>query len=280
MRIHRFPVARPGLDVQKRYANLARRGGFGSPALWNWWGTVHFSTSLVTKACSSRTPGSLLRDYPAENPPGHADRARVRRRQDGTDTLMPMPVAAIVLAAGASRRLGQPKQLLRLDGETLLPRVLRLAGEAGATPLFAVLGAHREIVAASIRNCGAQVVFNPQWEQGIASSICAGLGALDAGAAGALLLGCDQTRLTASHLRAMMEAFAAQPAPSIVASRYAGVLGIPALFPRSAFPELLALRGDKGARALLLQPSCPLLPIEFPGGEIDIDLPADLKDIQ
>ena len=192
-----------------------------------------------------------------------------------------MPVAAIVLAAGASRRLGQPKQLLLLDGETLLERVLRLAGEAGATPLLAVLGAHREIVAASIRNSSAHLVFNEQWEQGIAGSIHAGLCALDAAApnaSGALLLGCDQPRLGAAHLRIMIQSFTAQVVPSILASRYAGVLGIPALFPRSAFAELLALRGDTGARSLLLQPSCPLIPIDFPGGEIDIDFPADLHE--
>ena len=74
----------------------------------------------------------------------------------------------------------------------------------------------------------------------------------------------------------MISAFAAQAEPSIAASTYAGALGIPAVFPHAAFPQLLALQGDKGARALLLNPPCPLVSIPFAGGEIDIDEPADL----
>jgi CTP:molybdopterin cytidylyltransferase MocA/tRNA(Arg) A34 adenosine deaminase TadA len=196
---------------------------------------------------------------------------------------MPMPVAAIILAAGASRRLGQPKQLLTLDNETLLARVLRLSREAGASPLVAVLGAHCETIAAAIQDCGAHLVFNEQWELGLASSIHAGLRALDAaapGAHGVLLLGCDQPRLTSAHLGAMIESFTGQGARAIVASKYAGVLGVPAIFPRSIFPDLLALRGDQGARALLAQPQCPPIPIEFPGGEIDIDSPSDLAALE
>ena len=197
-----------------------------------------------------------------------------------------MPVAAIVLAAGASRRLGQPKQLLMLGSETLLERVLRLAGEAGATPVVVVLGAHSEQISAAVPlNQLHQVipVLNSVWEQGMASSIHAALSALDAcapQAAGALILSCDQPRLTANHLRAMLESFAAQPAPTIVASAYAGVLGIPAVFPREAFADLRALRGDRGARALLTQPPFPLISLPFPGGEIDIDVPTDLVQLE
>ena len=195
-----------------------------------------------------------------------------------------MPFPAIVLAAGASRRQGQSKQLLKHGSETLLKRAIRLSNEAGASPVFAVLGAHFEIISASIPFNDATVVFNSHWEQGIASSIHAGLRALNGNAtgtngsqpSGALLLSCDQPRLTAAHLRALMETFAAQAEPSIVASAYAGVRGVPAMFPRGVFADLLALRGDKGARELLAQPPCPLVVVEFPGGEVDIDVPADL----
>jgi molybdenum cofactor cytidylyltransferase len=126
-------------------------------------------------------------------------------------------------------------------------------------------------------------VINDEWQQGIATTIHAGLNALDGvapNATGALILSCDQPRLTAAHLRNLIEAFAAQPEPSIAASAYAGVLGIPAVFPRSAFPNLRALQGDKGARALLLEPPCPLIAVPFPGGEIDIDMPADLSQLE
>ena len=194
-----------------------------------------------------------------------------------------MPVAAIVLAAGASRRLGRPKQLLLHGGQTLLERALRLVREAGASPLLVVLGAHLDLIRASIQLNDALPVVNGQWKQGIASSIHAGLHALDASApeaSAALLVACDQPRLTASHLRALIETFSAQAAPAIVASSYAGILGVPAVFPRAVFPHLLALGGDQGARALLASPPCPLIAIEFAGGEVDIDLPADLTQLE
>ena len=196
---------------------------------------------------------------------------------------MKASVAAIVLAAGGSRRLGQPKQLLMFGGETLLARVIRLANEAGAAPVLAVLGAQHEKIRAEVALSDADVVINENWEQGIASSIHEGVSALQAaapGISGALILSCDQPRLTAAHLRALIDGFNAQAEPSIVSSTYAGVLGIPAVFPRSLFPDLFALSGDKGARSLLNQPPCPLLAQPFEGGEVDIDLPANLGELE
>ena len=198
-------------------------------------------------------------------------------------TLMPMPVAAIILAAGASRRLGQPKQLLMHGSETMIERVIRLANDAGATPVFAVLGAHHELIREAVPLSHAHPVINSSWEQGIATSIHAGVASVEDSApqsSGALILGCDQPRLSAAHLRALLEAFEAQATPAIVASAYAGAVGIPAVFPREVFAELRALRGDRGARSLLMQPPCPLVALPFPGGEIDIDLPADLASLE
>jgi molybdenum cofactor cytidylyltransferase len=78
----------------------------------------------------------------------------------------------------------------------------------------------------------------------------------------------------------MLNAFAAHETPAIVASAYQGVLGIPAVFPREVFTSLRALRGDKGARVLLMRPPCPLIALPFPGGEIDIDLPVDIAHLE
>jgi len=193
-------------------------------------------------------------------------------------------VGAIVLAAGASRRLGQPKQLLMYGGETLLERAIRLAGEAGAAPVVTVLGANYEVICASVEGMSNSVpVINDQWEKGMATSIQAGLKALDAVAPqvnGVVILACDQPRLMKDHLRALLDGFIAQAGSAIVASSYAGVVGIPAVFPRMAFPALGALRGDKGARAVLVNPPCPLISMAFPGGEVDIDLPEDLANLQ
>ena len=103
-------------------------------------------------------------------------------------------VAAIVLAAGASRRLGQPKQLLMLDGETLLARSVRLAREAGAAPVLVVVGAQAALIGAGTPVDRATVVLNDEWEQGIASSIHAGVKGLDASARGVSGSACSEGR--------------------------------------------------------------------------------------
>jgi len=191
-------------------------------------------------------------------------------------------VAAIVLAAGASRRLGQPKQLLIHEGEPLLQRAVRLTLEAGALPVFVVLGANSDAIHAAIDWKNSLQIFNEDWKKGIATSIHKGVGALQDNMpriAGSLLLTCDQPRLTAAHLHLLIESFTAKPEPTIVASKYEGILGTPAVFPRSVFSELLKLQGDKGARALLVKPPCPLISVPFHGGEVDIDEPGDLAEL-
>lgn len=195
-----------------------------------------------------------------------------------------MPVAAIVLAAGASRRLGQPKQLVGFAGEALLERALRVAKEAGASPVLVVLGANFAPICASIPFNEAIPVFNEKWEQGMATSIHAGLHEADVRApeaVGALVMACDQPHLSAGHLRSLLQAFAAaQTEPTIVASNYAGNYGIPAVFPRSVYPKLHALHGDKGARVLLTKPPCRIVAVACSGCEIDIDLPEDLAHLK
>jgi CTP:molybdopterin cytidylyltransferase MocA len=91
---------------------------------------------------------------------------------------------------------------------------------------------------------------------------------------------CDQPRLSAEHLRTLLTAFEAQPTPSIIASAYAGKQGTPAVFPRSAFHALQSLQGDTGARSLLAKSPCPVIAVQFEGGEVDIDLPSDLAQLK
>jgi len=196
-------------------------------------------------------------------------------------------IAAIILAAGASRRLGQPKQLVYSHGETLLARTLRIAHLAVAEPIVVVLGAFAQEIRSFVDLRGAHIVENANWEQGIASSLQAGLNFLEdnesaaAPIRGVLILACDQPRLTPDHLKKLCAAFtnqaASQQNPAIMASAYADVVGIPAIFPRSLFPNLHALTGDQGARSLLRNSHCPLIQLEFSGGELDIDTPEDLK---
>jgi len=150
-------------------------------------------------------------------------------------------------------------------------------------PVVAVLGANRDAIRATVRFENAIVVVNENWQQGLSTSIHAGLRAVESTAeniAGIILMTCDQPRLNADHLRSLIKAFESQSAPAIIASEYAGVHGTPAVFPHGALPRLFALRGDRGARALFVNPPCPVIALPFIGGEVDIDLPTDLSQLE
>lgn len=163
--------------------------------------------------------------------------------------------------------MGGPKALLALDGETLLQRAARIAGEAGCDPVFAVVGDWDP------GPLSAKAIRNPAAAEGMASSIRAGIAALPPEAERALLLVVDQVAVDGTLLRRLL-ALADADLERPVACAYSGTLGIPAVLPRRLFPELLALRGDRGAKAILLREDATALP--FPEGALDLDTPEDL----
>lgn len=179
-------------------------------------------------------------------------------------------IAALVLAAGASRRLGSPKQLAVVGDETLLERAVRVAREAGCFPVIVVLGAEHKRV---LKNCmlGDVVpVIHDKWEEGMASSIRLGVRACEVAAgeaAGVVVMTCDQPAVTVEHLQSLMHG------SDVRASRYAGRKGVPAFFPKRYFDELMALSGDVGARELLRSAKA----VELEDGELDVDTVEDLK---
>jgi molybdenum cofactor cytidylyltransferase len=188
-------------------------------------------------------------------------------------------VAAVLLAAGGSRRLGQPKQLVELDGRPLVRRAAQAALAAGCSPVLAVLGARAREVAAALAGLGVEAVPNEAHAEGIASSIRAGVAA--AGRAtpacdGVLLLLVDQPRADAALLARLLARFAQGRGERIAACAYGGGLGAPAIFPRAQLPELAALRGDRGAKPLLEAARGRVLEVPFPGGALDVDTPDDL----
>ena len=187
--------------------------------------------------------------------------------------LLGMRVCAVVLAAGGSRRLGRAKQLAVVDGETLLGRTLRVVCEAGVDSVVVVLGARAEEIAAAVDWRGSRVEVNPDWETGMASSIRAGV--LAAGNAdGVLMLVCDQARLAAEHLRELLRRF---DGAGVVASGYAGIVGIPAVFPKTMFGQLMRLEGDAGARVLLREYAGQVEVVPWENGVVDVDTAEDLS---
>ena len=187
-------------------------------------------------------------------------------------------VAAVVLAAGASTRLGQPKQMLQLHGELLVKRAVRLAREVGADPVFVVLGSGYEPIfeAVSAMSVPPRVLLNRRWQEGMSTSIALGASAAERdGAEDLLVLTCDQIAVTAAHLRLLMEASHRE---HVVASLYAGRRGVPALFPDFSFHSLQELTGDYGARELLQKEDVLSVPLR--DGELDVDTPEDLLRMQ
>jgi len=188
-------------------------------------------------------------------------------------------VAAVVLAAGGSKRLGQPKQLLRLAGETLVHRAARAALEAGCVPVLVVTGGTGAAVARAVADLAVACVPNPAWQEGMAASIRAGVEkahGLDPLPTALLILLADQLAVDAACLRALLDAHRERPEQR-VACAYAATPGVPALFPAADWGRLLALRGDRGAQALLAEDPGRLLHVPLPGGERDVDHPEDAE---
>jgi molybdenum cofactor cytidylyltransferase len=174
---------------------------------------------------------------------------------------VPQRIAAVVLAAGFSRRLGRPKQLVEFCGEALLQRAIRTAQETGLSPVFVVTReafvAARSLSAVT-NEAPREVTFhadgeaalwliNADAEEGMASSIRLGVAAVQQhGCRGVVVMTCDQPGVTVSHLQQLCSV-----PERLTASRYAGRSGVPAYFPQSAFAALSELRGEVGARDLL-----------------------------
>lgn len=186
-----------------------------------------------------------------------------------------MKTGAIVLAAGSSSRLGQPKQLLKYKGRTLVRGTAEAALAAGCHPVAVVVGADRDKVAAAVSDLAVLIVPNDHWERGLGTSIRAGVARLEESET-LILLVSDQPKVNARLLRELI-ARQEQTGQPMVATRYAGSNGVPALFTRSCFGRLLSLGDEIGAKALLQSRPGEVATVEFPAAALDIDTPVDLQ---
>ena len=184
------------------------------------------------------------------------------------------PTTCVILAAGASQRLGRPKQLERLpSGRTLLEHAVATARAAEVERVIVVLGANATALQDHV--AGADVITNTRWEEGQATSLVAGVEASDASHA-ALVTTCDQPRVTAADLRSLVDAVT--DATPVAAAGYAGTVGVPACFGPAVRSQLLSRTGDEGAKSVL-RAATHLNVINMPNAAFDVDTPADAAEL-
>ncbi len=185
----------------------------------------------------------------------------------------------VILAAGQSKRLGHPKQLVVYNGKTLLNRAIDSAVGTKIENIFVVLGAHFEEIRESITNTNVSILKNRHFEEGMSSSIRCGLKEIiekSPQVESVIFLVCDQPFVNSDLLLNLMSEFKKSGKP-IVASQYENILGTPALFHKSFFDELLKLEGDVGAGKIIKQNLDSVASVNFEEGIVDIDTLEDYK---
>ena len=186
-------------------------------------------------------------------------------------------IAIVLLAAGASTRLGQPKQLLKFGEKTLLEKITEVALSTGCQPVVIVLGAFFEKIQSEVVHMPVTILNNENWASGMGGTIACSMDFLMKNhpeTEAVLLILCDQPHLSPEVLEKLVEEWRAS-GKSIVASEYGGTFGVPALFDKKLFPELAALDGEKGAKPVMLRHREEMEFVPFPEGKTDLDTPED-----
>jgi molybdenum cofactor cytidylyltransferase len=203
----------------------------------------------------------------------------LRRRPPGERAslrMTPVSIGAIVLAAGASRRMGRNKMLIRLEGEAMARRTVRRAIGADLQPVVVVIGHEPEQVRAELAGLACDFVTNPDYTGPTSTSLHRGLKALPASIAAAIVVLADMPFITEDMLRTLASTARAAPAPLVV-SRYGGVFAPPLLFRRELFPELLAWHGEGCGKQVVLRHQDEAVVLDWPVSALrDLDTPEDL----
>ena len=198
--------------------------------------------------------------------------------EGGREDIETVPsIAIIILAAGPSRRMGVPKQLLRHRGRTLIRHAVEAALGSICRPIVVVLGASAGEIRPELEGLPARIAENPHWPDGLSTSIRAGIDALSStepSLEAVVLTLCDQPFVSSDDIDGLVAAYRSSEHP-IVASQYAGTVGVPALFARPIWPELTGLSGDAGAKKVIQKHLPTVRPVSCPHGAIDLDTPED-----
>ncbi len=187
-------------------------------------------------------------------------------------------IAAVLLAAGGSSRMGHSKQLLKFNDVSFVKRAAQIALSSRCDRLYVVVGAESSAVSSEVEGADVTIVPNPNWRRGMGSSIHAAIREVkcerklfDA----VLILLVDQPAVSIALLNEMIQQF--EEGSDLVASFYSNSLSVPALFPKAYFEELENLPDNRGAKALLKKHDTKVIKIPFPDGAFDIDTPEDLE---
>lgn len=175
--------------------------------------------------------------------------------------------------------MGSPKQLLPYQNNNLLQHAIDTASGTGFSPVIVVLGARANEIVPTMKNDNIITAENEEWQEGLGSSVRAGISTLmkyTPEADSVILMLCDQPFVTSALLKQLAETKAATN-KNIIASMYRDTAGVPVLFDGSFFPDLLQLRGQEGAKKLLLQYAEDVATVLFPEGAVDIDTPEDYQ---
>lgn len=175
--------------------------------------------------------------------------------------------------------MGSPKQLLQIEGKSLIHRTAEIALATDCYPVVMVIGANKPQIAPEIVDLPLTVIDNPMWHEGMSSSVKMGLAGvymtykeIEA----VIILVCDQPYLSVSLLERMVEIYNTKK-PRLIACKYGEQLGVPALFDRTLFEELLNLKGDKGAKPVLMNHLDEAHILQFEAGSIDLDTPDEYQ---
>jgi molybdenum cofactor cytidylyltransferase len=190
---------------------------------------------------------------------------------------MKKEIAIIILAAGSSSRMGQPKQQLLIDGKPLLVRTVETALRSEVGKVTVVLGALEESHRHLLKELPVDITFNPKWQTGMGSSLKAGLShalSINQSTEAIIVLVCDQPLLQSHQLKSLVEKYKSTNA-LIVASAYTNTTGVPALFNQKIFGEILGLDDSHGAKKIIQQHQDQVEMIPFPEGAIDLDTPEE-----
>ncbi len=189
-----------------------------------------------------------------------------------------MNTGIVILAAGSSQRMGTPKQLLPVFGTSLIKYFIEEAMETPCYPITVVVGAHKAKIVPELKNMPISIVDNPAWETGIGSSVKMGVVGtymVSKDIEGLIVMTSDMPFVNRHCIKALIQKAIENPEKDVIASKYAGTVGVPALFRRKVLEQLLDLKGESGAKKVIESNKSNALFVDFDKGVVDLDTQTD-----